>query len=149
MSSKTSCRHFEDFLQRRLKNVFGRCFQNMSWRRLTDVLKTSWKTKVLLCWRLAQDIFNGSWKTRKIWLDVSLGFLLILRGHGSWKLNWINFTYIRGDIIFHKSKVSADTWVYLPENLRKLCVYWKFPYLEIRLSFALCGMKIICIMYTW
>ena len=61
LSSKTSWRHLEDIIARRLANT--------SWRRHED----SWKTKVLR-WRRLQDVLKTSWKTRNVCWVISKVF---------------------------------------------------------------------------
>ena len=58
MSRKTSWRHLEDVLGRRIANTFWRRLEDvledekvLQWRRLQDVLKTPWKTRNV-CWEI-------------------------------------------------------------------------------------------------
>ena len=98
---KTSRRHLQDVfsvtffcLPRRPEDIIARRLANTSWKRLEDVLQTSWKTSckrledVLktswrhhegilgrrianTSWRRLQDVFKRSWKTKSFTLKTS------------------------------------------------------------------------------
>ena len=72
---KMSWKRFEDFLQRyfedssrSFEDVFGIRLANTSWRSLEDVLEN----EKLLRWRRLPDVLKTSWKTRNICWETCL-----------------------------------------------------------------------------
>ena len=72
---KASWRHLEDVLQRRLEDVFGRRIANTPWRRLED--------DKLLRWRRLQDVLQTSWKIQNVYWDIER-LTLLKNGLQSW-----------------------------------------------------------------
>ena len=70
-------------LPRRLEDIIARRLANTSWRRLEDVLKTSWRCLARrledilgrciadTSWRRLEDVFKRSWKTKNVTLKTS------------------------------------------------------------------------------
>ena len=72
---KASSRHLEDVLQKRLEDVFGRRIANTPWRRLEG--------DKLLRWRRLQDVLQTSWKIQNVYWDIER-LTLLKNGLQSW-----------------------------------------------------------------